>query len=247
MVTSRIKTEWKEASGGLLLADAPQPESPFWRPGGKSPILLNEVASRIRVWTRDGQPPAGLEVNGVSLIDADWQFVRADAESGAACYRAEITQEVFGALKGETGPEPSEPQTIEERAVVVDAATIQTAIGAHPRLTQMPRTGVDSQYRVLPRDAWDEVLGKTDTDAEQYVSEWYDCDDFAVSFKAEVAEKYGVNGVGIVLDYQMGHAYNAVFVVDDGGRVTAEMVEPQNDNWGVGPQDGDAHPGLVYI
>ena len=247
-MTARIKTEWKEASGGLLLADAPQPESPFWRPGGKSPILLNEAASRIRVWTRDGQEPQGLEINGVDLGDADWQLVRTDAASGAACYRAEVPQEVLAALRGAgPGPEPGPPAPIEERAEVVDSGVIQAAISAHPRMAQMPRTGVDSKYRVLRRADWDEVLAATDTDAEQYVSEWYDCDDFAVSFKAEVAEKYGINGVGIVLDYAMGHAYNAVFVYNEDGSVSAEMVEPQNDNWGVGPQDGDAHPGEVYI
>jgi len=84
-------------------------------------------------------------------------------------------------------------------------------------------------------EAWKrEVL-----DHLQYVSEVFDCDDFAVYFKSwlqkYIRERYDklINGVGIALgmvykDYQLlgGHAWNIV-VIEEPGIKSIAFIEPQ--------------------
>jgi len=65
------------------------------------------------------------------------------------------------------------------------------------------------------------------TDNKKYVKEKYDCDNFAFSFKAMVDKRFGLNGVGLVIDYSGGHAYNIV-VFQDG---SVKIFEPQSDRW----------------
>lgn len=65
------------------------------------------------------------------------------------------------------------------------------------------------------------------TDNKKYVAEKYDCDNFAFSFKAMVDKRFGLNGVGLVIDYSGGHAYN--LVVSKTG--TVRIFEPQTDRW----------------
>jgi len=65
--------------------------------------------------------------------------------------------------------------------------------------------------------AWDWV------DQFEY-HKFYRCGNFAISFKAH-ADQFGINQVGIVLDYQAGHAYNIVIFPDG----SVMILEPQND------------------
>lgn len=53
---------------------------------------------------------------------------------------------------------------------------------------------------------------------------FYRCGNFAISFKAH-ADQWGVNQVGIVLDYAVRHVYNVVLFPDE----EAMLLEPQND------------------
>ena len=52
------------------------------------------------------------------------------------------------------------------------------------------------------------------------------CENFAMSFKADVDERFS-NQVGLVIDYEAGHAYN-VIVWKDG---SFDVFEPQNDEF----------------
>lgn len=44
----------------------------------------------------------------------------------------------------------------------------------------------------------------------EYIPEEFDCDDFAMCLKCFASYRYGINGIGVLIDYGMGHAYNIV-------------------------------------
>ena len=47
------------------------------------------------------------------------------------------------------------------------------------------------------------------------------------AFKAMVDRRFGLNNVGLVIDWSGGHAYN-IIVFKDG---TVKIFEPQSDSW----------------
>ena len=87
---------------------------------------------------------------------------------------------------------------------------------------------LDSRFRALPAKVWKKVLAYDTLDRSRYKSEHFDCDNFAVCLAGDVAQRWGVNGIGIVIDTSAGHAYNCVLTYDDGG-VGLQMIEPQTD------------------
>ena len=89
---------------------------------------------------------------------------------------------------------------------------------------------LDSRYWAVSRATWDAMIAAYGPDRNKYVSERYDCDDFAFSFKGGMGHTYEVNGVGIVLNWGHAHAYNAI-LVNDGGKCVVEYLEPQNDQF----------------
>lgn len=109
----------------------------------------------------------------------------------------------------------------------VSAQELLRAWGAG-RAARLSVWAVDSHYFALPAKTWDRVIQYTGVDAGRYEPERYDCDDFAVAFKAAVSRKLKVNGVGYVIDVSGGHAYNALLVADGDG-VAVSFLEPQND------------------
>ena len=92
---------------------------------------------------------------------------------------------------------------------------------------------LDRRYRALPTDIWKLILEYTQIDKKQYVSEYWDCDDYAKAFAAQVPLFFACNGVGIVYDFSGGHAYNAILVADKRDHLAVVGVEPQNDGWGI--------------
>ena len=67
-----------------------------------------------------------------------------------------------------------------------------------------------------------------------YRSEVEDCDDFARAFQVYVNDVFGVNSVGVVIDYKALHAYN-VCVTEDG---SVYFIEPQNNKYVELSKDG---------
>ena len=86
---------------------------------------------------------------------------------------------------------------------------------------------LDNKYLVTNQADMKKIIDWDWTDNRKYVAEKYDCDNFAFSFKAMVDRKFGVNNVGLVIDYSGGHAYN-IFVFND---CTVRLFEPQSDKW----------------
>ena len=86
---------------------------------------------------------------------------------------------------------------------------------------------LDNKYLVTSQKDMKKIIDWDWTDNKKYVKERYDCDNFAFSFKAMVDKRFGVNNVGLVIDYSGGHAYN-IMVFSDG---SVRLFEPQNDKW----------------
>jgi len=97
----------------------------------------------------------------------------------------------------------------------------------------------DSKYYLLNKATIEEIIKYDWTDKKKYVSDWFDCDNFASVFAAHMMEIYGVNSVGIMghvemLDKNTGahhgwHRINMILVVGNG--LEAYMYEPQTDEW----------------
>jgi len=92
---------------------------------------------------------------------------------------------------------------------------------------KMEIKALDTKFWTCNEADWKKIIAYDWTDEKKYVTEQYDCDNFAFNFKARVARKFGVNSVGLVIDYSGGHAYNLI-VFSDG---TWKIFEPQSDRW----------------
>ena len=89
------------------------------------------------------------------------------------------------------------------------------------------RLHLDSKYWACSKKEFENWIEWDWTNKKRYISEEYDCDNFAFSFKARCDRKIGINTVGLVIDYSGGHAYNVVAFTD----APAELYEPQSDRW----------------
>ena len=92
---------------------------------------------------------------------------------------------------------------------------------------KMEILSLDSKYFLCDETDMKAIIKWDWTDNKKYVKEKYDCDNFAFSFKAMVDKRFGLNGVGLVIDYSGGHAYN-IIVFQDG---SVKIFEPQTDRW----------------
>ena len=91
----------------------------------------------------------------------------------------------------------------------------------------MERIQLDNNYWCCSRNDFLDIVAWDWTDKKQYVLEEYDCDNFAISFKARMDRRFHLNNVGVVVDFSGGHVYNVV-VFSDG---SLELFEPQGDRF----------------
>ena len=91
----------------------------------------------------------------------------------------------------------------------------------------MKRLHLDSKYWACSKKEFQDWIRWDWTNKKKYISEQYDCDNYAFSFKARCDRKIGVNTVALVIDYSGGHAYNLVIFTDS----PAELYEPQSDRF----------------
>ena len=88
-------------------------------------------------------------------------------------------------------------------------------------------TWLDNKYVAVSEKEFQKIIDWDWTDNKKYVAEKYDCDNFAFSFKARVDRKFHINTVGLVIDYDGGHAYNIIIF----SNCTSKIFEPQSDSW----------------
>lgn len=89
------------------------------------------------------------------------------------------------------------------------------------------RLVLDNKYLVCEKKVFQDWVQWDWSDEKTYLVDKYDCENFAFSFKARTDRKFGLNNVGLVIDYSGGHAYNVVMFSDS----PPELYEPQSDSW----------------
>lgn len=94
-------------------------------------------------------------------------------------------------------------------------------MGMEAKVVRLP---LGPEFRLTDKDTFLDFIAWSWVDSFEY-HKFYRCGNFAVSFKAD-ADQWGVNQVGVVLDYVSSHAYN--IVVFPNGKVM--LLEPQSDN-----------------
>ena len=106
------------------------------------------------------------------------------------------------------------------------------------------RIQLDRTYWVCSEDDFNKVVASDPTDERRYAADRFDCDNFSFTFKARVGRQYGLNAVGVVIDWSSTHAYNVVVFADG----SAKIFEPQTDLWPrLGAGNYKLQSGIVII
>ena len=91
---------------------------------------------------------------------------------------------------------------------------------------------LDGEFTALPFETWEKIIYFTSVDKAKYLTSKRDCDNFAIAFSGQCSLKFGINGVGIVVDISGKHAYNCILVKDNVDReLYVKIVEPQTDGF----------------
>jgi hypothetical protein len=87
------------------------------------------------------------------------------------------------------------------------------------------RLPLDTQYRLTNHSNMLNIVAWDTTDQIQYIRERFDCENFAILFKAIVDLYFGLNQVALILDYISKHSYNLILYPNE----KHEVCEPQSD------------------
>jgi hypothetical protein len=87
---------------------------------------------------------------------------------------------------------------------------------------------LDEEYYTTDMDSLKRIIDWDWTDTRKYITDMFDCDKFAFYFKSRMAIDFGINAVGVILDYSAGHAYNLLIIKDSS--IKWYLYEPQDDN-----------------
>jgi hypothetical protein len=88
---------------------------------------------------------------------------------------------------------------------------------------------LDGTYYATDLETFKKIVEWDWTDTRKYLVDTFDCDKFAMYFKARVSIDFGINAIGVILDYSSEHAYNLVILKDSQG-VRWMLYEPQTDD-----------------
>lgn len=87
------------------------------------------------------------------------------------------------------------------------------------------RLPLDATYYMTNQSNFLNIVAWDWTDRVNYIKEKFDCENFAILFKAIVDLYFNLNQVAVIIDYQSGHGYN--LVIYPNGK--AQVLEPQSD------------------
>ena len=201
-------------------------EYPFPNPKGLEPMSLSEMKTyRDRGWKRWIPVVAALEAG----------------QKGRSTPKPGPKKKPDNAPPPPPKPVPLPTQALRARIeadrVDVTPQQVATAMRMSDIRGLQAKLLDGKSYTALSMETWMAILEWSDVDRVIYVAEQRDCDNFAIALAGQVALRLGVNGVGIVLDYSGGHAYNCLLVKDTAkGGCYLRLVEPQSDRM---PQVGD--------
>lgn len=84
---------------------------------------------------------------------------------------------------------------------------------------------LDNKYWFCSKEDMRQIIKEDWTDNKQYISDRFDCEDFARQFAAHLRELWDVNQVAVVYDWTARHSFNIIFFSNG----DAWIFEPQND------------------
>lgn len=112
---------------------------------------------------------------------------------------------------------------------VLGNITEQTTAWVQEQLDSMnlgiQRLPLDASYFLTNQRGFLNVVAWDWTDTLPYIRERFDCENFALLFKAHADLHFHINQVAVIIDYQSGHGYNLV-MYPDGNK---QVLEPQSD------------------
>jgi len=117
-------------------------------------------------------------------------------------------------------PRPTPPELdylVERDTAWIQQILVKTGL-------EIIRLPLGIEFRLTDKDTFLEFIAWSWVDSFDY-HKFYRCGNFSIAFKAD-GDRWGVNQVGIVLDYKSSHAYNIVVFPD--GKVM--LLEPQRDS-----------------
>ena len=131
-------------------------------------------------------------------------------------------------------PRPVPPKVtdvIKQGTVFIQSALDRMKLG-------IIRIPLDETYYMANQSDFLNVVAWDWVDTLDWTKDRWDCENFAFVFKSHVDLFFGLNQVGIVIDYVSRHSYNLVVYPD--GKV--QILEPQSDALYVWTQ----RPGAFY-
>ena len=101
---------------------------------------------------------------------------------------------------------------------VLGNITEQTSAWIQQQLDSMnlgiQRLPLDATYFLTNQRGFLNVVAWDWTDTLPYIRERFDCENFALLFKAHADLHFHINQVAVIIDYESGHAYNLVMYPD---------------------------------
>jgi hypothetical protein len=118
---------------------------------------------------------------------------------------------------------PRPPPPVLGYVIQKDTAWVQHQLDAMKLgLIRLP---LDATYYLTNQSSFLNIVAWDWTDTLPYVKERFDCENFALLFKAHVDLHFHLNQVAVIIDYKSGHGYNLV-IYPDGNK---QVLEPQSD------------------
>jgi hypothetical protein len=84
---------------------------------------------------------------------------------------------------------------------------------------------LDVQYRLTNQANWLNAIMWEWSDSKEYIREWWDCDDFAISFWLHCRLYLKLNSCAFTIDYSSEHGYIMLLYAD----AKKSILEPQTD------------------
>ncbi|MHA1303382.1 MAG: hypothetical protein ACTSPI_06750 [Candidatus Heimdallarchaeaceae archaeon] len=96
----------------------------------------------------------------------------------------------------------------------------------------------DAKYYVPTLNSMKDIIKYSWTDKKQYQTDQYDCDDYALSFRAFCSELFGINTVALAKSIKVTTNTGkeiwhraCIFLAEENGVISAYLLETQNDRF----------------
>jgi len=100
----------------------------------------------------------------------------------------------------------------------------------------------DEKYHIVGWDKWLQIMEFDLIDQQQYLTDVFDCENFALAYSSLAAMNYRLNSCGVAFGniydpttnkLLFRHGFNFVIIYDFNGEMKCYIYEPQTDEWGL--------------